>query len=157
MKALEKDRARRYETANGLARDLDRYMNDEPVSAYPPTTAYRLQKFVRRNRTALLIATSAFAALIALVAILTVSNVRVAHERNEKAIALTERERALAAAKASAERAEAQRQRAERNFYNARVAVMAILAQAATGQGDWATLSPALRKTFSEATAQYYH
>jgi serine/threonine protein kinase len=156
MKALEKDRGRRYETANGLARDLERYMNDEPVSACPPTTAYRLQKFVRRNRTALLIAISAFAALIALVAILTVSNVRVARERNQKAVALTERERALAAAKASADRAEAQRQRAERNFYNARVAVMEILAQAATGRGDWATLSPALRKTFSQATAQYY-
>jgi eukaryotic-like serine/threonine-protein kinase len=50
MKALEKDRNRRYETANGLARDIDRYLNDEPVEASSPGTGYRLRKFVRRNR-----------------------------------------------------------------------------------------------------------
>jgi non-specific serine/threonine protein kinase/serine/threonine-protein kinase len=50
MKALEKDRARRYETANGLARDLQRYLADEPVEAGPPSAAYRLRKFVRRNK-----------------------------------------------------------------------------------------------------------
>jgi serine/threonine protein kinase len=50
MKALEKDRARRYETANGLARDLDRYLRDEPVEACPPSALYRFRKFARRNR-----------------------------------------------------------------------------------------------------------
>jgi serine/threonine protein kinase/WD40 repeat protein len=50
MKALEKDRARRYETANGLAMDLQRYLADEPVVACPPTARYRLRKFVRRNK-----------------------------------------------------------------------------------------------------------
>ncbi|MDB4534331.1 protein kinase [Vicingaceae bacterium] len=50
MKALDKNRNRRYETANGLARDIERYLNDEEVSARPPTTAYRIQKFVKRNR-----------------------------------------------------------------------------------------------------------
>jgi serine/threonine protein kinase len=50
MKALEKDRGRRYETANGLALDLQRYLADEPVLAGPPGLAYRLRKFVRRNR-----------------------------------------------------------------------------------------------------------
>ena len=44
MKALEKDRNRRYETANGLARDINRYLNDEPVEACPPGTGYRLRK-----------------------------------------------------------------------------------------------------------------
>src|SRR5574339_142922 len=43
MKALEKDRNRRYETANGLALDLQRYLNDEPVVACPPSAAYRCQ------------------------------------------------------------------------------------------------------------------
>jgi serine/threonine protein kinase len=52
MKCLEKDRARRYETANGLAADLLRYLANEPVVARPPTTAYRVRKMVRRNRTA---------------------------------------------------------------------------------------------------------
>ncbi|MCI0631088.1 MAG: protein kinase [Phycisphaerales bacterium] len=50
MKCLEKDRARRYETANGLALDLQRHLNHEPVSAGPPGTMYRLAKFVRRRR-----------------------------------------------------------------------------------------------------------
>jgi serine/threonine protein kinase len=50
MKALEKDRSRRYETANALAIDLQCYMADEPVQAGPPSTTYRLKKFLRRNR-----------------------------------------------------------------------------------------------------------
>ena len=50
MKALEKDRRRRYETANGLAMDLNRYLNNEPVIARPPSRVYRLQKLVRRNQ-----------------------------------------------------------------------------------------------------------
>jgi tetratricopeptide (TPR) repeat protein len=50
MKALEKDRSRRYETANGLALDVQRYLADEPVLACPPSVRYRLGKFVRRNK-----------------------------------------------------------------------------------------------------------
>jgi serine/threonine protein kinase/tetratricopeptide (TPR) repeat protein len=53
MKTLEKDRNRRYETANGFAMDLQRYLHDEPVQACPPSTVYRLRKFVRRNKVAL--------------------------------------------------------------------------------------------------------
>ncbi len=50
MKALEKDRARRYETVNGLARDVERHLDGEPVVACPPTAGYRLRKFVRKHR-----------------------------------------------------------------------------------------------------------
>ncbi|MBI3410874.1 MAG: serine/threonine protein kinase [Planctomycetes bacterium] len=50
MKCLEKDRNRRYETANGFAADVQRYLDDEPVLACPPSAVYRLGKFVRRNR-----------------------------------------------------------------------------------------------------------
>jgi eukaryotic-like serine/threonine-protein kinase len=50
MKALEKDRQRRYETANGLAMDIRRYLSGEAVVAAPPSTAYRFKKFIRRNR-----------------------------------------------------------------------------------------------------------
>jgi serine/threonine protein kinase len=50
MKALEKDRNRRYETANGLAMDVQRYIDNEPVVARPPSQLYRLQKLVRRNK-----------------------------------------------------------------------------------------------------------
>jgi tetratricopeptide (TPR) repeat protein len=52
MKALEKDRDRRYETANGIAMDIQRYLADEPVLACPPSAGYRLRKFARRNQTA---------------------------------------------------------------------------------------------------------
>ena len=50
MKALEKDRRRRYETANGLAVDIHRYLNNEPVAARPPSRLYRFRKLVRRNK-----------------------------------------------------------------------------------------------------------
>lgn len=50
MRALDKDRNRRYETANGLGMDVERYLADEPVQACPPSTGYRLRKFLRRNR-----------------------------------------------------------------------------------------------------------
>src|SRR5438046_3363078 len=52
MKALEKDRARRYETANGFAADVERYLRDAPVQACPPSRGYRLRKLGRRNRAA---------------------------------------------------------------------------------------------------------
>jgi serine/threonine protein kinase len=52
MKALEKDRGRRYQTVNGLMLDVQRFLNDEPILARPPGRLYRLRKLVRRNRTA---------------------------------------------------------------------------------------------------------
>ena len=61
MKALEKDRNRRYETATGFAADIQHYLNDEPVQACPPSAAYRLSKFARRHQRAL--ATTAVLAL----------------------------------------------------------------------------------------------
>jgi tetratricopeptide (TPR) repeat protein len=56
MKALEKDRSRRYETANGFAMDVQRYLADEPVLAGPPSAWYRLRKFARRNKAGLAVA-----------------------------------------------------------------------------------------------------
>jgi tetratricopeptide (TPR) repeat protein len=56
MKSLEKDRSRRYETANGFAMDIQRYLADEPVLACPPSAWYRLRKLARRNKTALAVA-----------------------------------------------------------------------------------------------------
>jgi WD40 repeat protein len=50
MKCLEKDRARRYETANGLAADIRRHLDNEPVAARPPSALYQFQKLVRRNK-----------------------------------------------------------------------------------------------------------
>jgi serine/threonine protein kinase len=64
MKALEKDRRRRYETANDFAADVMRYLTDKPVEACAPSTSYRLSKYVRRNRVALTTATLVGLALI---------------------------------------------------------------------------------------------
>jgi eukaryotic-like serine/threonine-protein kinase len=64
MKSLEKDRTRRYETANGLAMDIQRYLTNEPVTARPPSTVYRLQKLVRRNKAAFATIGTGLAALI---------------------------------------------------------------------------------------------
>jgi serine/threonine protein kinase/tetratricopeptide (TPR) repeat protein len=67
MKALEKDRNRRYETANAFAADVQRYLSDEPVEACPPSVGYRFRKFARRNKRALL--TAGVVVLAALLAV----------------------------------------------------------------------------------------
>jgi tetratricopeptide (TPR) repeat protein len=64
MKALDKDRNRRYETANELGRDVDRYLNDEPVAACPPSTWYRFRKFTRRHKAGLRITAAAVLVLL---------------------------------------------------------------------------------------------
>jgi serine/threonine protein kinase len=76
MKALEKDRPRRYETANGLAADVQHYLTDEPVEACPPSAVYRLKKFVRRNRAAITTASFIGVALLAGTAISTWQAIR---------------------------------------------------------------------------------
>jgi tetratricopeptide (TPR) repeat protein len=65
MKALAKERDRRYETANGFAKDIERFLNHEPVTAGPPTMAYRVRKFVRRNRGPVIAAGLVLLALVA--------------------------------------------------------------------------------------------
>ena len=82
MKALDKDRTRRYETVNGLARDLERYLTGEPVEAAPPSAAYRMRKFVRRHVAAFSFAASVLAVLIAFVVAVTIDARRIARERD---------------------------------------------------------------------------
>jgi eukaryotic-like serine/threonine-protein kinase len=83
MKALEKDRTRRYATANGLARDLQRYLADEPVEAGPPSARYRLGKFARRHRAALATAGAFAIVLIAATATSAWLAVRAAKAKDE--------------------------------------------------------------------------
>jgi WD40 repeat protein/serine/threonine protein kinase len=64
MKPLEKDRTRRYETANSLARDVERFLHDEPVEACPPSAGYKLRKFARKNRQLLATARVVLALLV---------------------------------------------------------------------------------------------
>jgi tetratricopeptide (TPR) repeat protein/tRNA A-37 threonylcarbamoyl transferase component Bud32 len=70
MKSLEKERGRRYETANGLARDIERYLNDEPIEARPPSLVYKLSKLARRNKRSLV---SAAVIAVILLAALTIA------------------------------------------------------------------------------------
>jgi len=64
MRALEKDRRRRYETADGLAQDVLRHLNSEPIAARPPNRLYRLQKLVRRNKLVFAAVAAVAAALV---------------------------------------------------------------------------------------------
>jgi tetratricopeptide (TPR) repeat protein len=106
MKALDKDRSRRYETANGFAMDLQRYLADEPVSAGPPSAAYRLRKFVRRNRAAVLTAAAILVVLVAGIAGTTFGLIRAEHRRAEA-------EQARAEEAAQRHIAEAEKKKAE--------------------------------------------
>ncbi len=114
MKALEKDRTRRYETANGLARDIERHLNNDPVVAGPPTAGYRLAKFVHKHRTAVGVIASFLLLLIAGGATSTWLAVLANRQRAEAERARNEAgQRAEAEAKAKTE-ASRQRDRAEK-------------------------------------------
>ena len=76
MKCLEKDRTRRYDTANGVAMDLKRHLNNEPVVACPPSAVYRFQKFVRRNKLAVTAMSGVALALIVGLAVAAVGLMR---------------------------------------------------------------------------------
>jgi WD40 repeat protein/serine/threonine protein kinase len=114
MKALEKDRSRRYETANGLARDIERYLADEPVQACPPSAGYRIRKFARRNRAALATAAAVAAALLAAAVALTVGEVRVRAEHEAREHALEDK------LDAEQQRAKAEKDRADEEAERAR-------------------------------------
>jgi serine/threonine protein kinase/WD40 repeat protein len=104
MRALEKDRNRRYETANAFARDVERYLKDEPVEACPPSAGYLLRKFVRKHQAALA-TTVAFAMLLMLGA--GVSAWLAVRATSAEASAIADRdERAKAEASAIADRDE---------------------------------------------------
>ena len=81
MKCLEKQRDRRYETANGLARDLQHYLADEPVEARPPSPAYRLTKFLSRNKGPVLAAGLLLLALVGGIIGTTFGLIRAEHQR----------------------------------------------------------------------------
>jgi eukaryotic-like serine/threonine-protein kinase len=88
MKALEKDRNRRYETANGFAMDLQRYLADEPVQACPPSAWYCIGKFARRNKAVLVTGSVVAVAILVSVAGLAASTVVIAREQQETKNAL---------------------------------------------------------------------
>jgi serine/threonine protein kinase len=107
MKALEKDRARRYETAGELAADLERHLQNEPVSAGPPSRLYWFQKLVRRNKLAFAAVGAVTAALIAGLTVSTIlylqesaARVRAVAAESRMQVALAEAKQQAAIAKA---------------------------------------------------------
>jgi eukaryotic-like serine/threonine-protein kinase len=107
MKALEKDRNRRYDTANGLAADLRRHLDGEPVLAVPPSAGYRLRKFARKNRAALTTGAAFLFILMSAVAFSTYQAMRALISERRAQDAMVE---AVAAQQAEKERAEGERQ-----------------------------------------------
>jgi eukaryotic-like serine/threonine-protein kinase len=81
MRCLEKDRKRRYETANGLAADVERHLSNEPVVARPPSSLYRFQKLVRRHGLAFASASAIAAALVLGLSISTLALLRAKEDR----------------------------------------------------------------------------
>jgi serine/threonine protein kinase/Ni/Co efflux regulator RcnB len=116
MKCLEKDCTRRHETAEALARDLHRHLQQEPIEARPPSARYRFCKFVRRNVAAL--ATASVVALLAVVSV-AVSYALIAQERDAAERAADEAREQRDLAESNAKQAEKERKRAEENLLKA--------------------------------------
>jgi serine/threonine protein kinase len=136
MRCLEKDRNRRYESASALAADVQRYLNDEPVQACPPSPGYRLRKFARRNRRVLVTA-GLFAAVLVTAAAVSAWQAVVAREAQHQAEAdrkqaeadrkqaETDRDRAMTAerqAKTDRDRAKTAEGKAKTNLERAKEA-----------------------------------
>ncbi|TWU33220.1 serine/threonine-protein kinase [Novipirellula artificiosorum] len=128
MKALEKDRTRRYESASELAKDVQRYLEDQPVEACPPSTPYRLKKFARRNRG--LLTTSLLVAVVLLLG---------------TGISLWQASDARRA-----------RDQAEKNFHQAREAVDTYLTEVSENELLNAPSLQPLRKDLLELALRYY-
>lgn len=120
LKAMEKDRTRRYSTASELAADVSHYLCNEVVSACPPSTVYRLRKFVRRHRIGVLSAVAVAAALVLGVIGTTTMAVAASRERQAAVAARDAAEQAQLAEQRQREAAEQARAEAERQTAIAR-------------------------------------
>jgi tetratricopeptide (TPR) repeat protein len=134
MKCLEKDRTRRYDTANGLATEVRRYLDNEPVTARPPSAAYKFQKAFRRNKLVFTAGGAVFAALILGMIGTTVGFVR------------AERQRRVA---------ETAQHLAQENFDQARAAVGDLLAVSDDDLYDLPGMLP-LREKLMRAAIDHY-
>ena len=134
MKCLEKDRTRRYDTANGLALDVQRYLDNEPVAARPPSTVYRFQKAFRRHKLVFAAGGAVFAVLILGIIGTTVGFLR------------SERQRRVA---------ETAQHLAQENFDQARAAVGDLLAVSDEDLYDLPGMQPLREKLMRAAIERY--
>jgi WD40 repeat protein len=153
MKALEKDRTRRYDTANSLARDLQRYLADEVVEARPPSAGYRLKKFVRRHKGQVLAASLVLLTLIGGIFGTSVGLVQAdrsaEEERSAKVAAQDAAEREKQAAAGEKEARNAERERGDDLKYQLGVSSM-VLASAAYDNRDVVLAAERLEKVPEE-------
>ncbi len=166
MKALEKDRGRRYETAAALAADVRHYLSDEPVVACPPSAAYRLRKFARRYRAALLTAGLVAAALVAGLIVSAWQAVRATHAewlaqerlqaeqvaRGEAEAARRDVERARNQAVTARDTERQAREEAERQKQRAELALTEARQQKSRAEANYATARLAVDEYLTKVT-----
>ena len=150
MKSLEKDRTRRYETATGLARDVQRYLADEPVEACPPSATYRLKKILRRNKGPVLATALVILVLLAGMAGTTWGLVK-ATRQEEEARRQAQIARQETAEKEKARQSEAERAEGERL---AKTAARAAEAEALKAQREATERAEGERQAKLEAEAK---
>jgi serine/threonine protein kinase/Flp pilus assembly protein TadD len=147
MKALEKDRNRRYEMASAFAADVQRYLSDEPVQARPVSAVYRLRKFARRNKAVFATGTAISLALLTAVIALAISYLRVEAEKKQKDLEY--------------QRAEQEKDRASNNLRRALQVLdglyvdLARHSSAGGGLADVPHMEP-LRKKYLERALEFY-
>ncbi len=139
LKALEKERGRRYDTASAFADDIGRFLNQEPILAKPASTAYRFKKFAQRNRGAMLTGSMIAASLLLATVVSTWSAIAAGRSRNE--------------ALASAAEAMAARSRAEHSAQDARAAQQAETLR--TEEARKAKLEAEARQAEASATLNF--
>jgi serine/threonine protein kinase/Tfp pilus assembly protein PilF len=156
MKALAKERDRRYETANGFARDIERFLNQDAVLAGPPSASYRLRKFVQRNRGQVIAGALVLLALVAGIAGTTIGLIRADQQRR---LAQANEEKAIQAADAERQARDQeaqQRAHAERARDRTR---QALDAMTSTVTGDSLTTQKEIsadQKKFLTEVLKYY-
>ena len=144
-KCLEKDRTRRYDSASGLAQDIERYLDDQPVLAGPPSSVYRCRKFIRRNRSTLAATAVVVLALVAGLVGTLWQSIR-ATQAEKRAIA--DRDRAIAA-----ERVAKASERESRNCTDAAMALTDYLTHIVSPTGGLRPLK-ALSEAISEPVSR---
>ncbi len=157
MKAMEKDRNRRYVTPGNFAEDIERYLRSEAILARPPSTVYKIRKFAHRNRAAVLTTAAVALALLVGTAVAIRQAVRATAAES---VAIKDRDRARAAddeARAERDRAIVEKNRADKNFALARKAVEDYLTRV-TDDADLKdrTDFTSLRKRLLESAIPFY-
>jgi WD40 repeat protein/serine/threonine protein kinase len=155
MKALDKERGRRYDTANALALDILRHLHDEPVLATPPGAGYRLRKFARRHPAPIALAAVSLVAALAVVGLLVAQfynsrlasiNVQLQDTTDDLTVSNGQLETASVQLKTALQAAQAERARARRYLYVSQI----TLADRARQEGQIARMMQLLRSVIPE-------